>query len=244
MKPRAARSLVVLAAGALVLTARDARAYRPFDGTDADVAELGELELELGPVGYLRSAHESSLVAPNAVLNFGILPRWELVVQGVGDFPFSGGDATFGDGGIFLKHVLREGSLQGKSGLSLATELGVLLPELTHGAWTDAGVYLGFIASQAWRDFIVHFNASIARSVDAHEDIFMGAILEAIPTRVRPVAELYVDVHGDVATPSALVGFIFRARDNLAFDAATRLARTNDAPVYEIRAGLTWAIPL
>jgi hypothetical protein len=34
----------------------EVEAYRPFDGTDAAVAETGEMEIELGPVEYLRQA--------------------------------------------------------------------------------------------------------------------------------------------------------------------------------------------
>jgi hypothetical protein len=44
------RVAIALAAGAIGVTAtRDAGAYRPFDGTDAAVAEVGEFELEYGP---------------------------------------------------------------------------------------------------------------------------------------------------------------------------------------------------
>ncbi len=39
----------------IVFASNDARAYRPFDGTDADVAAKGELELEIGPLGYLNA---------------------------------------------------------------------------------------------------------------------------------------------------------------------------------------------
>jgi len=35
-----------------------ATAYRPFDGTDASVADLDHVEVELGPVEYLRSASQ------------------------------------------------------------------------------------------------------------------------------------------------------------------------------------------
>jgi hypothetical protein len=41
-------------AAALTCWCGDVHAYRPFDGTDAAVAETGEMEIELGPVEYLR----------------------------------------------------------------------------------------------------------------------------------------------------------------------------------------------
>jgi hypothetical protein len=51
-----------------------AQAYRPFDGTDAAVAAPGEVEIELGPVEYLREGSERALSAPNVRLNYGFVP--------------------------------------------------------------------------------------------------------------------------------------------------------------------------
>jgi len=49
----------------LVLTGvSSAHAYRPFDGTDADVAELGEFELELGPAHVLREGGRTFVTTP------------------------------------------------------------------------------------------------------------------------------------------------------------------------------------
>jgi hypothetical protein len=39
-------------------------AYRPFDGTDAAVADTGDIEVEFEPVGYLREGSDRTLVAP------------------------------------------------------------------------------------------------------------------------------------------------------------------------------------
>lgn len=143
MKPR----LVVAGALGLLLAAAPARAYRPFDGTDADVSKLGELELEIGPLGYLHAQHDSALVFANTVINYGLLPRWELVVQGLG---LDGLDAPapprFLNGGVFLKHVLRAGVLQGGEGASLAMETGVLFPTSDEPIG-HAGLWLGFIGS-------------------------------------------------------------------------------------------------
>jgi hypothetical protein len=60
----------------------DALAYRPFEGTDAAVADLGELETELGPAEPLRTGSLRLLTAPEMVLNLGIAEGWEAVLQG------------------------------------------------------------------------------------------------------------------------------------------------------------------
>ena len=47
-------------------------------------------------------------------------------------------------------------------------------------------------------------------------------------------------VHGD----SGLGGAIWRAGEHLDVDGAFRVARQDGAPVYEVRAGLTWTVGL
>jgi len=231
---------VAIVAGVLGVST-SAHAYRPFDGTDADVAETGKIELEIAPFGYLRAQHDSALVFANGVFNFGFLPRWELVVQGAGVYGLDQAPPPrFQDGGVFLKHVLREGTLQGERGISLALECGVLFPT-TDEPFIDAGLHASLIASYAWPRVVLHVNGWIERSSDGHPDVFLGTIIEGRTPRIRPVAELFVDRHGDIVEPSVLVGTIFTVNEHLTFDAGTRLAWASGAPLYELRAGLTWS---
>jgi hypothetical protein len=68
---------------------RAAWAYRPFDGTDAAVADPGEVEIELQPAGTLWVNAQPALVAPDIVYNYGLIKDWELVLQGTGLTPLS-----------------------------------------------------------------------------------------------------------------------------------------------------------
>jgi hypothetical protein len=106
------------------------------------VASVGELELELGPVGYLRTGDEHFFIAPSLIANLGIARDWEAVIQGrlFNDLSPPPGEAhtRLVDTGAFLKGVLREGSLQGNSGLSIATEFGALLPSIHDRPGTGA----------------------------------------------------------------------------------------------------------
>ena len=70
-------------AAALTCWCGDAQAYRPFDGTDPAVAETGEMEIELGPVEYLREGSARTLFAPNVRINYGFSPGWEAVLEGI-----------------------------------------------------------------------------------------------------------------------------------------------------------------
>ena len=79
----AVRGVAALAAAAvLTCWCGEAEAYRPFDGTDAAVAETGEMEIELGPVEYLREGAERALLAPDVRINYGFTPGWEAALEG------------------------------------------------------------------------------------------------------------------------------------------------------------------
>ena len=66
-KPFASVSIITLS---LLAWPDPARAYRPFDGTDAAVAKKGEMEIELQPAGRLRDESGTSLIAPATVINY------------------------------------------------------------------------------------------------------------------------------------------------------------------------------
>src|SRR5207237_8558677 len=77
--PRLNLALVTLAAGIALTT--PAFAYRPFDGTDGDVADVGEFELEMGPAQFLSTSEGRYLMAPATVLNLGVARGPELVID-------------------------------------------------------------------------------------------------------------------------------------------------------------------
>jgi hypothetical protein len=70
-------------AAALTCWCGDAQAYRPFDSSDAAVAETGEMEIEHGPVEFLCDGSERTLFAPNLRINYGFTPGWEAVLEGI-----------------------------------------------------------------------------------------------------------------------------------------------------------------
>src|SRR5882724_5608940 len=224
-------------------------AYRPFDGTDAAVADPGEVEIELQPVGRIRQSSDQgaqkTLIAPATVLNFGLSEGWEVVFQGQAQTPLSpAGPTSLTGAGAFLKHVLRPGSLQDKEGPSVATEFGVLLPDST--GENGFGASLAGIISQRWDWGAVHFNTAAALTREHRADLFVGAIVEG-PAKwtVRPVAEVfYEEEFGKAHSVSALVGAIWQVRESVAVDVGLRHALVNGHPVDEIRAGVTFGFPL
>jgi len=118
---KAARGVAAWAtAAALSCWCGEVEAYRPFDGTDAAVAETGEIEIELGPVEYLRVGAERSLLAPDLRINYGFIPGWEAALEGKLTHGLTTGvpGSSLVESQALLKGVLREGSLQEKPGPS------------------------------------------------------------------------------------------------------------------------------
>lgn len=238
-----ARISALTCAAALGAWCDGAQAFRPFDGTDAAVAEPGQIEVEFAPAEYLREGRDRTLFAPSTVLNYGVAPGWEGVIEGRTTHGVSGGagGASLVDSGVFAKGVLREGMLQEKDGPSIATEFGVLLP----GIRADHGIGAGLagILSQRWEWVTIHLNAAASLTRRQHADLFVGGIVEGPHNwPVRPVAEIfYQRDFGAAETRSALVGAIWQAREEVAIDFAVRAAHLSDHVAGEIRAGITVA---
>jgi hypothetical protein len=235
------RSFVaVLAAGLLLGWSSQAVAYRPFDGTDAAVADPGEIELELQPAGAQWARDQNLLIAPAVVFNYGFLENWEAVLEGQLQTPFSpSGPTNLSASGAFLKHVIRPGSLQDQLGPSIATEFGVLLPDSSGDG--RFGASIDTIISQRWDWGTAHLNIAAELTHNQRADVFTDLILEG-PSKwlVRPVAEFfYEEEFGQAHTLSALIGAIWQVNDKLSFDVGFRHAITNGLNVNEIRAGLT-----
>jgi hypothetical protein len=224
----------------MIMGLETASAYRPFDGTDAAVAEKDKVEIELQPAGILKDASGKTLIAPAARFNYGFMENWEAVLEGQFENPLSpSGPASLRAAGAFLKGVLREGSLQNKTGPSVATEFGVLLPD-SQGS-SQFGASLAGIVSQRWDWGAIHLNGVAELTREQHADLFAGVIIEG-PSKwtVRPVAEVFYEKEfGKSETVSGLVGLIWQVREDLSFDVGLRHALTNGHPVNELRAGMT-----
>lgn len=230
----------------LATLASPAFAYRPFDGTDAAVADEHEFEIELEPLGHLREGSRRSWIAPAAVINYGLANDREIVLEGkvfrtIGTVEAGDYRTSLEDTALSLKQVHRRGSLQDGTGVSIASECGVLLPTL-HGE-RSSGASCALIASQRWDVATVHLNGSLLFGRDHRWSRSAGVIVEG-PDKwpVRPVAEVFSQqVVGGAHTISGLLGLIWRNSEHLSFDAGLRRARTGDEKIQEVRMGLTWA---
>ncbi|MGB8632034.1 MAG: hypothetical protein WCD69_22090, partial [Xanthobacteraceae bacterium] len=165
------------ATGLLLGWTAKAYAFRPFDGTDAAVADPGEVEVEFQPAGAQWGPEQNVLIAPATVFNYGLPQDWEAVLEGELQTPFSpSGPTNLTASGASLKHVIRPGSLQDQSGPSIATEFGVLLPDSTGSS--NFGATIDGIVSQRWDWGTVHINIAGTLTRDQRADAFTDLIIE------------------------------------------------------------------
>ena len=215
-------------------------AYRPFDSTDPAVADVGDIEIELSPVSFRHDDSGPTWIVPELRLNYGFAEDWEVVLEGQAEHPHSARSALVANA-LSLKTILREGSLQEKSGLSLATEMGVLLP----GVNQESGVGASWagIAGERWSWGAVHVNIAASLTREKRGEMFVGTIIEGPDDwEVRPVAEIVYDREFGIKEEFAfLAGVIWKVRDKLSFDFAVRQALVNARPETEIRAGISFA---
>ncbi len=225
-----------------------AYALRPFEGTDGSVAEAGVFELEFSPTGFIRTGEARTLLGPFVVANFGFAGDTELVLEGKfirqQGGQVDGHRTRFGDTAISVKHLFRDGSLQDGTGLSIAAECGVLLPEY-HGE-TGRGETCAGIASQKFDAAVVHFNAGLSRTLEHTSRTSIGVIAEGETSGpARPVMEVLSEHdRGGISTRSLLLGMVWKHDEDLAFDAAVRKARSGGESLTELRFGLTWSVQM
>lgn len=231
------------------LACSPARAYRPFDGTDAGVAEAGEFELEFGPIGRLQDGDGRSWLAPAIVGNWGLSGDRELVLEAKGqtmdgDLAPGAARTNLVDAALSLKQLHKRGVLQGEAGVSVASECAILLP----GVNADAGLGASCagIVSQRLGSITMHLNAELAYKRDHKWAPFLGVIVEGPSLHeVRPVAEVFVEHEaGESNTVSALAGLIWKHSENMSFDTGIRHTHGSNQNINELRIGLTWTTSL
>jgi len=223
----------IIAACGLLAWASQCRAYRPYDSTDADVADDKEVEIEMGwrrtEVG---SDDESGLPM---VFNLGIGHDRELNLEG--EFTQS----SVVDVRLALKQVHRRGALQGETGVSVGSECGVFIP--TTGDDHGAGAECTLLASQAVSMLILHAHAGVKFNTQHRWENSIGAILEGPSTwQLKPGLEVLREAaEGEDADLSMLAGITWKAAEGWDFDVAYRHGLGSSSEIREWRIGLTWS---
>jgi hypothetical protein len=233
------RELVSLLMGLALLWPGEVLAYRPFDSTDAAVADKGAFEVELSPLSYRHDDDGTAWISPAARLNYGFADDWEAVLEGQAEH-FSHRRSQVAEAQLDVKGVLQEGSMQEKSGWSLGTEASVLLPGIN--TQDGAGFELAGLASRRWEWGTIHINVAPELTRDQRLGIFTGLIVEGPDSwPVRPVAEVnYQRAFSTDEETSILVGAIWKLKEKLALDLGFRHAWVNRRPDEQVRAGITF----
>jgi hypothetical protein len=224
---------------------RSAIAFRPFDGTDARVAEAHLFELEMSPISYARMGSERFLIAPGMSLNYGTGSGFEFALEGESVMFMhadpEGDSPRLGEAAFEFKKVLRPGVLQKKKGPSIATEESVEFPSRGQ---SHAGFGASLIVSQPLpsASTMLHFNAELARTQEQQTERFVSMILEGPEAwPVRPVGELSWKRAGEeIGVRGFLAGLIWQTRQGLTMDAAVKFLDGGGEHGLELRTGFTW----
>jgi len=231
----------LLFALALVFVFRSgAFAYRPFVSTDAAVADVHEIEIELGYFNLERERGRNNFIVPTVVLNYGFLPR----IEAVAEFAVredARDRARVGDAALSLKAVLREGVMQEKEGPSFALEAGPLLPggaaDERRAGFKGLAILSGRLAPLTWH---VNLGGGVNRQRRGFVD---WGVIGELP--VHPRLRLVAEINGETLShrageSSGLLGAIWKAPlGNLFLDAGVRRGIGGTAPPWSFTAGLT-----
>jgi len=221
-------------------------AYRPFVSTDAAVADVKEIEIELGYFNWEREKKHTTFIFPKAVINYGFIHNFELVGEFAVEEP-GHGSAALVDAALSVKAVLKEGVLQEKDGVSFAIEAGPLLPSTNKD---EKGVGFEGIGILSGKLEPLNYHVNFGGGVDrAHGDPFAiwGLIAELpITPKLRLVGEINGEsVRGSSPNNSALLGVIWQAPwQNLSLDAGLRRGISHAAPNWMFTMGLTFGLSL
>ena len=238
------RLLRLAAVFIVILPASYARAYRPFESTNAAVEEPNELEVQLGYFALKRIEGKTIPFIPQVELDYGILGRFELEGEfEVEESPEEG--IQLDDPEIEFKGLLREGVLQKKNGPSIALEMGMLLPS-TEEEERDLG-FKGFgILSERFSFFTCHVNlgGGLNRE-DRNPFALWGVIGEvAVNPTFRLVGEFNGEhPEGESYDNSGLLGFIWYSKElNSYFDVGVRKGISGEEADWELTTGVTFSL--
>jgi len=240
-RPSRRLALIVCSSLALTLSAAPAYAFRPFEGTDAQVAPPRAFELE--PMGYERMGDAHLLVGPEWAMNYGFGAGSEFTFEGKRLWLTNAEPGervgTFEDIGLAVKKVLRSGVLQEKPGPSLAMEVEAQLPTSTE---RGAGLSGAIIATQGVGITTLHFNGEIARNREHEFGRAASLIVQLEPKgwKLTPAIEVSVDREGNAPTDQGVLGaLLWEAAPSLTIDGAVRYSSNAEHDV-ELLWGFTW----
>jgi len=230
----------------IVLLVSSAWGYRPFVSTDAAVAERARMEIELGYFTLARTQGKNTFLTPQIVVNYGFAQNLELVGEAGVEKPPEAGPQLV-DPALFLKAVVKEGLLQEREGVSVAVELGPLLPS-TRPEERRLGFEGIGIVSHRVSPFIFHLNAGGGVDREGTRPFAVWGLIAELPVvpQLRLVGEVNGEsVHGQAANNSALLGVLWQSPlPNVVFDAGIRRGFSHGAPDWLFTTGVTFSFPL
>jgi hypothetical protein len=235
--------VIVGTLASILLGCGTAYGYRPFISTDAAVADLHQVEIEMGYFGFSRTGRANTYGVPQLVLNYGVHDRMEAVAELNQLNVAADNSPQVIAPALDLKWVAREGFLQDKPGDSVAFETTLLLPSTPPGQ-KDVGFQETGIWSHRLLGLLFHFNlGGGVTNDDATGFLFWGTIAERPITKtLRAVGEITGEnPAGGPPDNSGLVGLIWDTpKPDLALDVGVRRGLTQSSADWQLTAGFSY----
>jgi hypothetical protein len=216
-------------------------AYRPFESTEAEIEEKRQTELEWGFFRYENEGTTDRVISPDFQLDYGIADQWELTGQGrLQIYDEEGRNLEILEPEIFVKRLIREGSMQDKTGPSLAAEFGPQLPSTKENE-RSFGLHALGISSYEFAGIMNHLNLGLEQDREDFKSNFIwGTILE-YPSKgkYRLVSEFNGRaIYSHAPENSALIGAILDL-EKAKWDIGARKGLSESSPDWELTAGVT-----
>jgi hypothetical protein len=228
--------------GAVVLGATPAVAYRPFESTDAAIAEPHEFEVEFGYFKADRTEGHTVYTVPEVVLNYGLAKNVELVGE-FGIAERAGEDVHLVDPEISVKTVLKNGVLQDEPGVSLAVETALVLPSSLEGEQRFGCEFVG-IVSEKLSPLTFHLNLGGGIDRASSNPMLIWGLITELPVhpQLRVVSEVNGEsTKGETADDSGLIGSIWQLPgSDVFFDVGVRKGFSHAAADWGVTAGVTF----
>lgn len=146
----------------LASAAGDRLSCRPLFTSDAGIADRGQWVAEIGIYEFMRGGREQKFLGPSVKVNCGFSCGWEAsaawTVRAHEDRNVSLGIEDIYGG---VKHMLREGRVQGKKGPSVSLSVNGLLPSNATGEDTAGFEVLSALSAGAGKASL-HANLGVA----------------------------------------------------------------------------------
>jgi len=226
----------------LLSVGNSALAYRPYVSTNAAVNSPQNRTLEAGFFSYAKEGSEATLTTPSLDLSYSLINRLDIgVTSSLQIYTESEArNVELSNTSVYFDYQIRNGILQKKTGLSIMTEVTLLLPTTIKGE-RDLGLVAIIAASEEFFNFKYHVNAGVTfDQADFNPGFLWGVIVEYPFFESFRIGIEFAGAAIDTQLPNNQGGLgIIWKLGVVSVDVGARMGLSDAANDWEITTGIT-----